>query len=34
MKRILIAGTALAVLVIAVVLATTLGGSGGGSVGY
>jgi hypothetical protein len=32
--KFLIAGAALAVLVVAVVLATTLGGSGGGSVGY
>ena len=34
MKRLLIAGTALGVLVIAVVLVITLGGGGGGSVGY
>jgi hypothetical protein len=35
MKRLLIAGAALGVFVIAVVLVVTLGGgSGGGSVGY
>jgi hypothetical protein len=35
MKRLLIAGAALGVLVIAVVLVATLaGGTGGGSVGY